>query len=146
MTSWTACFIVLLFAAIPQAQGQFSIRAASAEPVEGWQRMQLEHSERTIWVAPTATVVSSDIENAQPEARADGHRVIRVIFTDAGANKIRDLTNAQLKKHVALVVDGRVLWAPMVQTVVGKESVLTGNLPDGLSEEEVQRIMARLRN
>jgi hypothetical protein len=34
--------------------------------------MQVEHSERMAWVAPTAAVVASDIENAQPEVRADG--------------------------------------------------------------------------
>jgi len=145
MVTWTACSIVFLFAGIGQAQAQFSIRAASAEPVEGWLKMQLEHSDRTIWVAPTAAVVAGDIERAQPEIRADGDRVISVIFTNVGANKIRDLTSAQLKKHVALVVDGRLIWAPVVQSVIGKEAVLTGNQPDGLTEEEVLRIMASLR-
>jgi preprotein translocase subunit SecD len=107
--------------------------------------MQVEHSERTVWVAPTAAVVASDIEKAQPEVRTDGDRVIRVVFTDAGANKIRDLTTAQLKKPVALIVDDRLIWAPIVQAVAGKESVLTGNGPHSLTQEEVERIMASLR-
>src|SRR5262245_12120856 len=97
IVTWTVCSLVLLFSGIMQAEAQFSIRAASGEPVEGWQRMQLEHSNRTVWVAPTAAVVASDIEKAQPEVRDDGNRVISIIFTDVGANKIRDLTAAQLK-------------------------------------------------
>ena len=141
----TACSLMLLFSGIMQTEAQFSIRAASAQPVDGWQQMQVEHSDRTIWVAPTAAVVASDIEKAQPELRADGTRVIRVVFTDVGANKIRDLTTAQLKKHVAMVVDGKLIWAPVVQAVVGKESVVTGNLPNGLTEGEVDRIMTSLR-
>jgi preprotein translocase subunit SecD len=145
IVTWTACSLVLLFSGIMQAEAQFSIRAASARPVEGWQQMQVEHSDRTVWVAPTAAVVASDIEKAQPEVRADGTRVIRVVFTDGGANKIRDLTTAQLKKYVAMVVDGKLIWAPLVQVVVGKESVLAGNLPSGLTEEETDRIMASLR-
>ena len=98
-----------------------------------------------VWVAPAAAVVASDIEKAQPEVRNDGDRVIRVVFTEAGANKIRELTTAQLRKHVALVVDGRLIWAPMVQAVAGKESVLTGSGPGGLTQEEVERIIASLR-
>lgn len=80
-----------------------------------------------------------------PQIRADGSRVISVVFTDGGAKKIRDLTTAQLKKYVALVVDGRLIWAPMVQAVIEKESVLTGNQPNGLTEEEAERILVSLR-
>jgi preprotein translocase subunit SecD len=145
MVIWTVCFVVFAFCKTVQAQARFSIRAASAQPVEGWQPMRLEHSDRTIWVAPVAAVLAGDIQKAQAEVRADGSRVITVIFTDVGETKIRDLTTAQLKKHVALVVDGKLIWAPVVQTVAGKESVLTGNQPNGLTEEEAERILASLR-
>src|SRR5262245_47604681 len=139
------CLTVFLFAGITPAQAQFSIRAASGEPKEGWQRMRVEHSERIVWVAPTAAIVASDIEKAQPEVGSNGFRGIRVVFTAAGANKIRDLTTTQMKNLVALVVDNRLIWAPTVQYVVGKEAVLTGNGPQGLTEEEVEQIMASLR-
>ena len=72
--------------------------------------------------------------------------MIAVVFTDAGAKKIHDLTTAQLKKLVAMVVDGKVIWAPMVMAVQeGRQGVLTGNLPTGLTQEEVERILAVLR-
>jgi len=145
MVTWTACLVVLLFAGIVQAQAQLSIRAASAEPVERWQRMQVEHSTRVVWVAPTEVVTGSDIERAQPEVNSQGLTRIVVVFTEAGARKIRDLTIAQSKKLIALVVDGRVIWAPMVLAEAGKESVLTGNGPNGLTQEEVERIMAIVR-
>ena len=57
---WTLCLSVIVFATALRAQGQFSIRAASAEAIEGWQRMQVEHSNRVVWIAPTAAVVASD--------------------------------------------------------------------------------------
>ena len=130
---WTVCLGVIVFATALRAQGQFSIRAASAEPIEGWQRMQVEHSNRVVWVAPTAAIVASDIERAQPEINSvDGATRIAVVFTDAGRKKIHDLTTAQLKKLIAMVVDGKVIWAPIVQQPQqGKDGVLTGNLPCG---------------
>jgi len=148
MVTWTACLVVFLCAGLVQAQAQLSIRAASPEPVEGWQRLQVEHSDRVVWVSPTAALTGSDIEQAQPEVRADGDTVIRVVFTDAGVNKLHDLTAAQLRKLIALVVDDKVIWAPTVMYIAeaaAKNNVLTGSGPHGLTQEEVERIMASLR-
>src|SRR4051812_15443937 len=92
-----ACLALILLASATQAQAQLSIRAASATPVEGWQRMQVEHSDRVVWVAPTAALTGSDIEQGKPEVRADGDTVIRVVFTDSGVNKLHDLTAAQFR-------------------------------------------------
>ena len=114
MMHWISFVMVLSWATTVPVQGrQLSIRAASAQPVEGRQRMQVEHSDRVIWVSPTSSITAGDIEKAQPEVRPDGDTVIAVVFTDAGAEKMQTLTRAQMKKLVALVVDGRVVWAPI---------------------------------
>jgi preprotein translocase subunit SecD len=146
--TWTACLVVFLSATFAQAQSQLSIRAASDMPIDGWQKMDVAHSNRVVWVAPTAAVTASDIESAQPEVRADGDLVINIVFTDDGVKKMHDLMAAQLKKTVALVVDDKVLWVPMVMYVVDtrfKENVLAGNTGHGLTQDEVDRIMAILR-
>ena len=150
MVIWTACLVAFLFVGIAKAQSRLSIRAASAEPVDGWKMKQVEHCEGrcAVWVSPTAAITESDIEHAQPEVRADGYRIINVVFTDAGLDKMHDLTAAQLKKLVVLIVDDKVVWAPTVQYIFGaaaKKNVLTGNTPNGLTQEEVERIMAILR-
>jgi preprotein translocase subunit SecD len=131
-----------------QAQSRLSIRAASVAPVDGWQSMQLEHCQSRCvrWIAPAPAITESDIEKAQTEVRADGYRVIKVVFTDAAVSKMRDLTAAQVKKPIALVVDGKLLWAPQVNyTIADKESSITGNTPTGLTQEEVDVIMSILR-
>jgi preprotein translocase subunit SecD len=69
-------------------------------------------------------------------------------LTEAGAKKLHDLMAAQLKNLVAMVVDSKVLWAPTVTYVhnpARRESAVTGNARTGLTEEEVERIMAILR-
>ena len=87
-----AFLFVLVAASATQAQDQFSIRAASAEPVEGWQRMQVEHSNRVVWVSPIAAVTASDIERAQPDhTSVEGQTRVAVVFTDAGAKHFADL-------------------------------------------------------
>ena len=157
-----ACLFVILFASTTQAQLQFStprfsLRAASVEPVEGWQTMRVEHcqGERCIvWVSPTVALTESDIEQAQPEVSPNGDsdtgliQRVRIVLTDVGAKKLHDLTEAQQRKHIVLIVDDKVLWAPTVNAVhdaARKESLLAGNTSHGLTDEEVERIMAILR-
>ena len=153
---WSALFLgmgflsVLMSASVIDAQAQFSIRAASAEPVEGWQRMQVEHSDRVVWVSPTPSVTASDIGNAQPQVRPKtGDKVIAVVFTDAGAKHFADLTTAQLHKQIAMILDGKVIWAPLVMSEfhpeIGKESILAGSGPQGLTQQEVERIMVLVK-
>jgi preprotein translocase subunit SecD len=108
--------------------------------------MQVEHSSRFVWVSPTAAITANDIEEAKPVVRPDdGYRVISITFTDAGAKKAHDLSIAQKDKLVALVVDNKVVWAPIVKAEIAKESVLTGSTPNGLSQDEMDRIMSILR-
>src|SRR2546429_4630446 len=140
--------VTFAFVGVGPERAQLRRGAPPQDPVEGWKRMQVDHSNRVIWVTPTAGIAASDIEQAQPKIRADGYQIIRVVFTDAGVSKLHDLTAAQLKKLIVLVVDDKVIWAPMVMYVAGpaaKNNVLTGNTPHGLTPEEVDRIMAILR-
>ena len=142
----TCLVFLMMFAGTLWAQpSQLSIRAASAEPVQGWQRIQVENSDRFVWVSPTSALTGMDIESAKPETTPDGNNRVAVVFTDAGAQKIRELSTAQRNKLVALVVGEKVVWAPVVKAEIGKSSVLTGNGPNGLTPAQVQRIMASLR-
>ena len=65
-------------------------------------------------------------------------------------NLLGELTETQLKKHIVLVVDGKVLWAPVVQSTYDerstpKDTLLAGSTRNGLSQEEVHLIISILR-
>jgi preprotein translocase subunit SecD len=139
---FTACVATILFAVALQAQGQFGIHAASAEPVAGWQKM--ESGNRSVWVNPTPGLVSSDVERALPQRGTDGNNSVTVVFTEAGAKKMRELSAAQANKLVAMILDGKVIFAPSVRGAFpgpDRLVLITGNGPTGLSVEQVQRIL-----
>jgi restriction endonuclease Mrr len=46
-----ACLVLIVLVSALQVQAQLSIRAASATPVEGWQRMPVECADRVMWVS-----------------------------------------------------------------------------------------------
>ena len=151
------CSVLVLFTSVLHAESQrLSLRAASAQPIEGWQTMRVEHcqGERcVVWVSPTATLTESDIEQAEPFVTPNPDtgwlQRIRIVLTDAGSTKLHDLTAAQLRSQIVLIVSGKVLWAPTVtgvhdDTVVRRESVLAGATPNGLTDDEVDLIMSIL--
>jgi preprotein translocase subunit SecD len=133
----TGCAIVILFGSVLQAQ--FAINAAAENPIPGWQKMDIEG--RSVWVNPTPAITSADIQGAEPASDRNYGNFVKVIFTDAGARKMRELTTAQMNKPIAIVLDGKLISAPKVRSVISNEGIITGKAPNGLSIEEVRRIL-----
>lgn len=138
---YTACLLVLIFVVALQAQPQFSVRAASDEPVAGWQQVPTEDN-RTIWVSPTASLTAADFESMTPYVNPGDVWFMKVVLTDDGAKKMRALSIAQTNKLIALVLDGKAIWAPRVRGEIGKTGDFTGSGPHGLDMEVIRRLNA----
>ena len=142
MYRWiTSAIVAVLFSAIAQTP-QFSIRAASSEPVAGWDRMELDS--RAVWVSPTISLTGTDIAKAEPTTMS-GRKAIAIEFTDGGADKMRRLSAAQMDKLIALVLDGKLIWAPRIRSEIGKQGMITGNGPNGLDDDTIQRILSSVK-
>ena len=130
---------VIVFGGVLQAQSQFTMNAASDNAVPGWQKMEIEG--RSVWVNPTPTLTAADIQGAEPAADRNYGQFVAVTFTDAGAQKMRDLSTAQMNKLIAMVLDGKVIMAPKVRSVINNTCIVTGKAPAGLTTDEVRRIL-----
>src|SRR5215467_3689068 len=129
----------ILFGIAVEAQAQITMNAASDDAVPGWQKMEIEG--RSIWVNPTPALTSADIQGAEPATDRNYGNFVKVVFTDDGAKKMRDLTTAQMNKPIAIILDGKVISAPKVRAVITNDGIITGKRPDGLTTEEVRRIL-----
>ncbi len=96
-----------------------------------------------MWVAPTPSLTSVDIQRTAPSAGPDGRPAVAIVFTEAGATKMRELSAAQANKPIAMVLDGKLIWAPVVRGEISKEAVITGG-QNGLTAEDAQRILASI--
>jgi preprotein translocase subunit SecD len=133
---------VMMFGGALQAQSKFTLNAASDEAVAGWQKMQIE--DRFVWVNPTPALTAADIQGAEPGTNRDYGQFVAVTFTEAGARKMRDLSTAQMNKLIAMVLDGKVIMAPKVRSVMSDSCIVTGKAPAGLSTDEVRRILTSI--
>ena len=134
--------IVLLTGAI-RGQGALGIRAAATSPVSGWQQMASPDRDQVLWVAPTNDLTAVDIERAEPVMGSDGFPALAVVFTDAGGKKMAALSAARLGQPIAFLLNGKLIWAPVVRARIEREAVLSGG-PGGLTSDDVQRLRAIL--
>jgi len=134
------CLIVVFLAGVfLQAQAAVEIRAASSTAVAGWQRVTAADDE-AVWVAPTTSLTSADIARSVSQTRPDGRPAVGVVFTADGARKMRELSAAQTNQRIALLLDGKVIWAPVVRDTIDGEAVLTG-----LSPDQAKHLLATLK-
>jgi preprotein translocase subunit SecD len=136
--------ICFLLTSTIRGQSAIAIRAAATSPVSGWQQMASPDPDRVLWVAPTNELTSVDIERAESGKGSDGSLTLTVVFTDDGAKKMAALSATRLGQPIAFLLDGKLIWAPVVRARLEREAVLSGG-PGGLTLDEVQRLLAILR-
>jgi preprotein translocase subunit SecD len=135
--------IVTLLAGILNGQTPVEIRAAATTAVAGWQQMTAPRGE-TIWVAPDVQLTSRDIARAEARTDPDAGPSVAIMLTDEGAKKMTALSAAQANKPIALILDGKVIWAPVVKGSIGKEVRLTGG-DGGLTKAQIDRLIASFK-
>ena len=136
--------IVVMLAGVLLGQSALEIRAASSSAMSGWQQMTAPGGAAPVWVSPTNQLTSADVARAEARTLTNGGPAVGVVFTDAGAKKMAALSAAQLSKPIAILLDGRLVWAPVVRSAIEKEAVLTGG-PGGLTPAEIQRLLATFK-
>ena len=131
--------IGLLASSFLYGQGSLEIRAASNSAVAGWQQMSGPRGE-TLWVSPSSALTTADIARGEPRTDANGQRTVAVVFTDDGARKMAQLSKTHVNQPIAMLLDGKLVWAPVVRSTIEKEAVLSGATP-----EVVQRVLTSLK-
>jgi len=135
--------IVTLLAGVLNGQNPVEIRAAASTAVTGWQQMS-SPSGAAIWVAPDVRLTSADIARAEARNDPDAGPSVAMVLTDEGARKMASLSAEQANKPIALLLDGKVIWAPVVKGSIGKEVRLTGG-NGGLTKEQIDRLIASFK-
>jgi preprotein translocase subunit SecD len=148
MKKKTATFVIVgvivgLLAGVLNGQSPVEIRAASTSVVTGWLQMSSPAGD-PLWVAPDVRLTSADFARAEARTLADGGPAVALVLNESGTKKMADLSAAQPNKPIALIVDGKVIWAPVVRGAIGKEALLTGG-PGGLTKAQIDRLLASFK-
>jgi preprotein translocase subunit SecD len=134
------CFLLLLFSCSkPEKEPEpvfLELRRAESESANDLIEMVLSGSEEKFYLHKEVLLSNEDVKSASPVLH--GRRlVVEVILTDEGKEKFARLTEENINKRIGIVVDGRLILAPLVRAPIREgKMIITGNL----SEEEINRI------
>ena len=90
------------------------IRAANTREHSGWERVDFQVGGLDAWVAPDATVACSDILSARRSDDGFGHPTVILRFDQDASSRMDELSVARMSHPIVIVLDGRVIAAPII--------------------------------
>ncbi|HZI80620.1 MAG TPA: TonB family protein [Vicinamibacterales bacterium] len=122
-----------------QGGSSLEVRLAETQPAPGLVETVVPSSNQRIYLRPGAVVTGADVTSARV-ADTGGVYSINVTFSAAASNRLAEATKIHLGRPVAILLDGRVLAAPTLRSIIRGSAVITGDFTRG----EAERIAAGL--
>jgi hypothetical protein len=120
-----------------QAAVRFEIRLAENAAGPGLREAKVDGG-RTIYLHRETVVTNGDIAQARSvqEPRTSLYNV-EVRFNDQGRKQMRAATESHIGKPMAILIDDKVVMAPIVKSAIGDAAIITG----GFTKEQAERIV-----
>ena len=93
-------------------------------------------------VRRVAGVTGRDLRNARPTLDENNQPAVSFTFSSEGARKFGTLTEQNINKQLAIILDGRIQSAPTIQSRITNEGRITGSF----TQQEVQNLSLVLRS
>ena len=111
-------------------------RRAESKPADGLTEATVVGSDKKVYLHKDVEITNKDIDEAKPGLSIDGEPEVVVRFTKQGAEKMAKMSEAHRGKLLAILVDGKVVCAPLVRDVITRYAKISGSF----THEEVERI------
>ena len=125
-----------------EAAVRFEVRLAEDQPVPGLRPARIDGSDRRVVYLHDATVVTNeDIEQSRVvQGDRSSEFGVEVEFTATGAQKMREATEGHIGRPMAVLVDGVVVVAPIVRSVISASAEISGRYTKAEAERIVNGI------
>lgn len=110
-----------------RVDSKFELRLAETEPAEGLTEATIEGTSVKVYLHESALLDESGIAKVSMKQDAGVDPALVLDFTPEAAKKIAEATEMHRGKPLAVIVDGNVLAAPIVMTVVSDRSAISGS-------------------
>ncbi len=102
------------------------------------------------WVTPDKSLDNRSnreawhLQSAYPETLQSGEKVVAFTFDPVGGRYFGDLTQANLHKPLAIVLDGKVISAPNIQSRIASNGTISGGGGNGFTRGELEYLVRTL--
>lgn len=119
-----------------EAQVSLEFRPGSHTPEPGMKEMTVVGTGAIVYISNEVVLSNADVKSARV-ITDHSQPQIEIQFTEAGAARFAEATEKYHRKPIGILVDGRLISAPVVQErITGSRAIIAGLF----SEEEAQRI------
>jgi len=108
------------------AASRMEIRLAETAPGVGLQQARVSASDQPIYLHPTALATWADVTVARIIDTGNGSFGVAVTLNSEAAARMASATTAHLNRPIAIILDGRVVSAPIIRAPVSDSGVITG--------------------
>jgi SecD/SecF fusion protein len=120
---------------VPTVKLEF--RAADEQPGPGLTEMALPGSDRKLHVDSQVLLANDAIRSARARRGEGDAWQIEIAFTEAGAARFAEITDAAVGRPLAILIDSKLVSAPVVrERIESSKAVITG----AFNEAEARRI------
>jgi len=113
------------------------VRLAETQAGAGLVEADVPGSNQKIYMRSSAIVTGADVTGARVIDAGGGRYSVGVAFSTAGSNRLADSTKIHMGRPVAILLNGRVIAAPIVRSMIRDSAVISGNF----TREEADRIV-----
>jgi preprotein translocase subunit SecD len=129
-------------ATVPPATGPL-VAFRLAHQVSAPGRERVEADGRTFYLDRNLAVTEADFRYVEAFVRGDT-LYLDHYFTGAGSERMRKVTSENIGKYIAVIIDGRVRSAPVIQSSIGGPHMLGGaTIPSAEAERIAEKIRVR---
>ncbi len=122
---------------------KIEFRQAETSPGEGLTEATVPGTNKKIYMHKTADVTTADISEARPGQDSDGKPVVEIFLTKEGAKRLGELTEKQISKPLAILIDGKLVMAPVVRDRISDRAVIDGRFTEQERDKLVKEINAK---
>jgi len=120
----------------PKARVQIEFRLAESSPSEGLQEVSIESTAEKLYLYKDIIISNNDIIAARAIPSYTINRFdIEIDFSEEAAQRISRITTENIGKKLAILIDGKVIVAPILRSTISRKAVLAGNAPSFTKEE-----------
>jgi preprotein translocase subunit SecD len=132
-------FAVPVWAAKPDEKPKVKVefRRAETKNADGLTPATIAGTDEKIYLHKTADATNADIADARVGVDGACNPAIDVTFTKEGAKKMEALSEKHQDKPLAILIDGKVVSAPVVRAKFSDKAQITGKF----TKEEVEKLV-----
>lgn len=126
-----------------QAAVRFEVRLAEDQPIPGLVVAEVADTGRLIYLHPEIVVSNDDIAQSWVSNTGSDRFEVGVEFVPSGAARMRQATSSHIGRPMAILIDGRVVMAPVLRSLIADSAVITGNFTRSDAERIADGILGR---